>query len=1113
MQTLYAVKSDLDLLAQVLDRPAKIGKVLCPFHSDHDPSLSIKRWPNDILTFKCFACGASGTVIEAYSRLNGCTINEACLKLAGTMGAPKRRKPYQRIKRVISTDPVVEPDPVAFRVKSIMALIREELDAPHREFEDRLIRRGISITAAREFSVAHFGTIHFKDRDGKETTEDDAWLFPLLNEENKPVALKLHREDSENKSAFLPVGAWKKDVGKRVHGYAAFFPAPEHYDNDGLPNNVSDWPQLWLNQFEARRDGSIEGDETAEYECRCLAKRQNPTRTTDWIYLLPGELKALAMRSAGFKAISISTGENWKWARAHVNRLRGRRLCIVYDDDPKGKEFNADTIAALAAHCAELKSITFGRGARAKIDANDIAARDGSAGLRNRICADLEAAPNLAVAPFDIEAHALDVEAEIEEAMERNNGVSLFDSVVGSKKSTAVRNILTRRKDLRAAIFVSDHRLGSEYEKLGDCIRLISPMQMSKEGRGPDANSECPDKGRVEALSKNNLPYANRICGSCPWKDECIAFQQKQKASEARILILQYSHLKIAENLGELLKDRIIIIDECPLGKALCWLEKFSLKQLEQFECLVSQFSGTEDHGASFRSSLTTLRMVVDRTRKIKTGASLSFGDAIYRMQRDDAFSKAWNAFLSREAHSKNLTPIFEYLTARGTWLRRVQKNDDIYFITSRSSIPDAKAIIILDATKNLAAYNGVFAGRQLNIWPNAPLPLPVSDVVQMVDATYPKQSLIDTTGATPQPSECFKGICKHIATAVKFGRIEWKDVGIVTLKALKDLGAFAAHLPGVNPNQILHYANCRGLNNLADCRLVCLIGIQQPSSWDLAETAIALNNLDVDPGELERNSGRGVKAFEIVGEAGREWSVENMVYEDERMMAARDLTSISELVQAIGRARPYKRRTARQTVLVFTNTVLPCPISRAMTRAEHLTEIGATAGAMGRIRAAMAKLAAQGEFGKAELAKEMGVELLTLRSEYYRNLIAKCCYLEHLRFKTNGPKDGVFTKTATFAKTKVNEDNGLQDQKACLSTDPINILIEPVLKQAFAGSKSKPKQRSSAGIADVGRVGLEMLRLAKGIVIDSAAYLPVKRNKIKLTSDLKACIRGLSLN
>ena len=51
-------------------------KALCPFHNDHHPSLSFKY-----NRFRCFACGASGSVIDLVAQLTGTSPREAVDKI------------------------------------------------------------------------------------------------------------------------------------------------------------------------------------------------------------------------------------------------------------------------------------------------------------------------------------------------------------------------------------------------------------------------------------------------------------------------------------------------------------------------------------------------------------------------------------------------------------------------------------------------------------------------------------------------------------------------------------------------------------------------------------------------------------------------------------------------------------------------------------------------------------------------------------------------------------------------------------------------------------------------------------------------------------------------
>ena len=52
------------------------GRALCPFHSDHHPSLSFKD-----NRFTCFACGARGSVIDLVMQIFHISPLEAAVKL------------------------------------------------------------------------------------------------------------------------------------------------------------------------------------------------------------------------------------------------------------------------------------------------------------------------------------------------------------------------------------------------------------------------------------------------------------------------------------------------------------------------------------------------------------------------------------------------------------------------------------------------------------------------------------------------------------------------------------------------------------------------------------------------------------------------------------------------------------------------------------------------------------------------------------------------------------------------------------------------------------------------------------------------------------------------
>lgn len=61
----------------------KHGKISCPFHTDKTPSLSVKNG-----RFRCWSCGASGSVIDFVREMFGLSFVDAVKKLSEDFGVP-----------------------------------------------------------------------------------------------------------------------------------------------------------------------------------------------------------------------------------------------------------------------------------------------------------------------------------------------------------------------------------------------------------------------------------------------------------------------------------------------------------------------------------------------------------------------------------------------------------------------------------------------------------------------------------------------------------------------------------------------------------------------------------------------------------------------------------------------------------------------------------------------------------------------------------------------------------------------------------------------------------------------------------------------------------------
>ena len=80
-------------VAERLGLAVKRHRCLCPFHNDHDPSLSFKVSKN---TYRCFVCGASGGPIDLVMKYLNKDFKDACRWLSESWGQVHDSLTYQR---------------------------------------------------------------------------------------------------------------------------------------------------------------------------------------------------------------------------------------------------------------------------------------------------------------------------------------------------------------------------------------------------------------------------------------------------------------------------------------------------------------------------------------------------------------------------------------------------------------------------------------------------------------------------------------------------------------------------------------------------------------------------------------------------------------------------------------------------------------------------------------------------------------------------------------------------------------------------------------------------------------------------------------------------------
>ena len=126
-----------------LVRKGKSLMGLCPFHEDHNPSLSIDPAEN---RWHCFGCGQKGDVIEWVMRAEGVSFNHAVellnrdsVPFAGSAGAPPKQSTVPKLP------PLFQPNADDQTVLQVVVNYYHETLKNSPQAQQYLVKRGLRI--------------------------------------------------------------------------------------------------------------------------------------------------------------------------------------------------------------------------------------------------------------------------------------------------------------------------------------------------------------------------------------------------------------------------------------------------------------------------------------------------------------------------------------------------------------------------------------------------------------------------------------------------------------------------------------------------------------------------------------------------------------------------------------------------------------------------------------------------------------------------------------------------------------------------------------------------------------------------------------------------------
>jgi hypothetical protein len=346
---LHTAKCDGPALFAILgDGP---GTIKCPIHDDHSPSMSVQQAENGTWVYNCHACGAAGTVVDAYAWKHGCTPADAIKAILGSTGqsaAPTKPHPPNG---TASTHParakivgVAPPVPDRNRLDKLIAASVAHL-AAHPELLGPGTKRGLTADVCSRFQVGHLPALTFREWGSKQI--HDVWTMPVLSPDGKNyVAVKLHSDNPGRapKCGWAPFGT--EPFEKPRHGMNTWFPNPLELAAPSLAERAV-----------------IHGPDVPAHAIRPAHPWETLPDDPDrpW-YICPGELKALAVCSAEppWPAISLTGGESAKMTKDLSAPLAGKNIVLLYDDDPAGHKWRDRLNEELAFIAKSIDSQTLG---------------------------------------------------------------------------------------------------------------------------------------------------------------------------------------------------------------------------------------------------------------------------------------------------------------------------------------------------------------------------------------------------------------------------------------------------------------------------------------------------------------------------------------------------------------------------------------------------------------------------------------------------------------------------------------------------------------------------------------------------------------------------------
>lgn len=285
-----------------LTKKGKSHVCTCPFHDDHDPSMSISE---DKQIYKCFVCGAGGNVFTFVQKFEQVSFMEAVYKIADYIGVAMDHPLQIPVKKL---DPHKE---ALYKVcKDMVEFTHYQLQtAQARTVKDYLLRRGVSEEIMNRFSI------------GYNPKQDDVYKF-------------LHAKKHLDENIIGAGVARMSSIGmKDVFTHRITIPI---HDSEGNPVGFT------ARRIEENDDAKyINTQETDIYHKGSLIfnyhRAKIEAKKANRIYIVEGAMDVLAFEKVGLRNSVATLGTACTKEQLMLLKQVSVPIIVCYDGDQAGK--------------------------------------------------------------------------------------------------------------------------------------------------------------------------------------------------------------------------------------------------------------------------------------------------------------------------------------------------------------------------------------------------------------------------------------------------------------------------------------------------------------------------------------------------------------------------------------------------------------------------------------------------------------------------------------------------------------------------------------------------------------------------------------------------------